>query len=207
MEARLAEAAAAVGADRFVTVIVDPEGAQVARARPAAIVDARMTKRAPRPLPVGPWPVIGLGPGFRCGRDCALVVETMRGPRLGAVLARGEALPDTGVPGPIAGETTRRLLRAPVAGRLRPARRLGDLVEAGETLGTVGGQPLLSPLAGRLRGLIHESVELAAGEKVGDVDPRGAAVDPALVSDKALAVAGGVLEALLRLNAFPARGG
>jgi hypothetical protein len=41
--------------------------------------------------------------------------------------------------------------------------------------------------------------------KVADVDPRGAAIDPYLVSDKGLAIGGGVLEALLRLGIDPDR--
>jgi xanthine dehydrogenase accessory factor len=187
----------------MVTVCVDPEGTELPRLRPDALVDARMIKRAPRPLLAGPWPVIGLGPGFLCGRDADLVIETHRGARMGLVIAAGAAAADTGVPGPVAGETSRRLLRSPAAGRLEPRRRIGELVTEGETVGYVAGIPVLSQLDGLLRGLVHPAVELCVGDKVGDVDPRGAAVDPRLVSDKALAVAGGVLEALLRLRIPP----
>jgi xanthine dehydrogenase accessory factor len=179
-----------------VTVLVDPEATLLPSLDPAAVVDARMTKRPPRPLPLAGRPLIGLGPGFACGRDAALIVETQRGPRLGAVLSEGEAAPDTGVPGEIGGEGARRLLRAPRAGRLEPRREIGDLVGAGETVAFVGGAPVVSLLDGRLRGLAFAGTELRAGEKVGDVDPRGAAVDPRAISDKALAVAEGVLEAL-----------
>jgi len=189
-----------------VGVFVDPEATQLSRLGPAAVIDARMLKRPPPPLPAGLWPVVGLGPGFVCGRDCVLLVETMRGPRLGAVIADGQAAPHTGVPGPVGGETARRLLRAPASGFLVPRRRIGDLVRAGEVLAEVGGRPVVAAIDGLLRGLVHEGTELSAGDKVGDVDPRGVAVDPALVSDKALAVAGGVLEALLRLGVDPARG-
>lgn len=186
-----------------VTVCVDPDGQQLPRLAPEAVIDARMTKRQPRPLPVMGIPVIGLGPGFRCGRDATFVVETHREARLGVLLRSGEAAADTGVPGKLGGETSQRLLRAPAAGQLRPQRRIGDLVEAGETLAHVGGQPLKSNIEGMLRGLIHPKVELSAGDKVGDVDPRGASVDPGQISDKSLAVAGGVLEGLLALNIQP----
>jgi xanthine dehydrogenase accessory factor len=152
-------------------------------------------------------PVIGLGPGFRCGRDARFVVETHRGARLGEVLAEGEAAANTGVPGAVGGETDRRLLRAPAAGRLEPRASIGDLVRAGEVVATVAGVPVTSQIDGRLRGLVHPAAELNRGEKVGDVDPRGAEVDPRKVSDKALAVAGGVLEALLRLGIAPERRG
>jgi xanthine dehydrogenase accessory factor len=82
---------------------------------------------------------------------------------------------------------------------------IGDLVVLGETVGEVGGVAVRAGCAGLLRGLVHPDVELSAGEKVGDVDPRGSAVDPALISDKALAVAGGVLEGLIRLGVVPRR--
>ena len=186
-----------------VQVLVDPEARSLPRLKPAAIVDARLAKKPPVPLPAGEIPVIGLGPGFLCGRDAVFIIETHREARPGAVLERGEALADTGIPGRVGGETSRRLLRSPAAGSLEPKCRLGDLVQAGQELGQVGGRPLRSEIDGLLRGLIHPAVELLAGDKVGDVDPRGAAVDPRQVSDKSLAVAGGVLEALLRLEVLP----
>ena len=190
-----------------VVVVVDPAGTQLRRLCPAVVVDARMTKRPPLPLPEGPWPVIGLGPGFRCGREARFVVETQRGPQLGALLAEGEAAPNSGVPGLVGGEDRRRLLRAPVAGRCVSRHRIGDLVAAQECVGEVDGVPVISRLDGRLLGLIHPEVELSVGEKVGDVDPRGLDVDPTRISDKALAVGGGVLLALAQLGVEPAVAG
>jgi xanthine dehydrogenase accessory factor len=51
-----------------------------------------------------------------------------------------------------------------------------------------------------LRGLLFDGFSVQAGLKVGDVDPRGVAENCFLISDKALAVGGGVLEALLYLG-------
>ena len=82
----------------------------------------------------------------------------------------------------------------------------GEIVEEGMVLGHVGGMPVVSGLSGMIRGLVHPEAELSPGVKVGDVDPRGSAIDPTLVTDKALAVGGGVLEALLRLNILPGQG-
>ena len=96
---RLVPADAAGFAPGEAIVIVDPGATQLPRLRPAAVVDGRMTKQRPVPLPAGPSPVIGLGPGFTCGQEAALVIETQRGPRLGAVIDTGAAAPDTGVPG------------------------------------------------------------------------------------------------------------
>jgi xanthine dehydrogenase accessory factor len=186
-----------------VTVVVDPGASLLPGLEVAAVVDARMTKVSPEPLPAGAVPVVGLGPGFTCGVDAALIIETHREARLGSVIVAGTASSNTGVPGPVGGQKGLRVLRAPVAGHFSPLFEIGDLVEEGMVLGHVGGIPVVSALTGRIRGLVHPEAELSAGTKVGDVDPRGREIDPFLVSDKALAVGGGVLEALLRLKVLP----
>jgi len=202
--ARLATASEAEFRADEVTVLVDPAGEQMPRLAPDAVVDARMTKKPPDFLPAGNAPIIGLGPGFRCGRDARLVVETHREAELGAVIDSGEAVADTGVPGRVGGKTGERLLRSPAAGRLEADAGIGDLVEAGAVVGRVAGHPVRATIAGRLRGLIRSDVELTVGMKIGDVDPRGAAVDPAVISDKALTVGGGVIAALWRLGILSA---
>lgn len=177
-------------------VLVDPTAGQLVRLRPDLVVDARMTKRQALPLPGVSCPVIGLGPGFTCGQDAALVVETVRGPDLGRVVFDGAAAPYSGRPGLVGGRTVTRVLRAPVAGSLAPLVAIGDLVAAGQSVGTVAGQPVKAAIAGLVRGLVHSRAELPAGGKVGDVDPRGEAVDPAALTDKACRVGAGVLRAV-----------
>ncbi len=181
----------------FVPVVVDPDGDLLARLRPEAVVDARMAKRnlgttaADAPL------VVGLGPGFVAGQDTHAVVETQRGSCLGRVIWSGSALADTGVPGDVLGHREERVLRAPRAGLFRGRRPIGDVVRAGEAVGEIDGTPVVAEVSGLLRGLLADGVTVFAGTKVGDVDPRGPSVDPAWVSDKARAVAAGVLEAIL----------
>ena len=53
---------------------------------------------------------------------------------------------------------------------------------------------------GVLRGLIADGTEVRQGMKAGDVDPRGKKEFCYTVSDKALSIGGGVLEAILRLS-------
>jgi len=189
-----------------VAVIVDPDGSLLPGLGVDAVVDARMTKKQPEPLSAAPAPLIGLGPGFTCGLDADLIIETHREARLGVVITAGTAAPDTGVAGLVGGQTGLRVLHAPVAGCLTSLFEIGDLVQEGMVLGHIGGMPVVSGLTGMIRGLVHPEAELLPGAKVGDVDPRGREIDPALVSDKALAVGGGVLEALLRLNVLPDKG-
>lgn len=200
---RLVLPQAAAFEPHHVTVVVDPDAETLARLGASAVIDARITKRTPVALPRGQAPLIGLGPGFTCGENADLIIETHRGARLGEVIAQGSAAPNTGIPGVLGGQSGKRVVRAPVAGHFQARVRLGDMVKAGEILGEMAGIPVASEIDGQVRGLVHPRAELSAGEKVGDVDPRGLDIDPRKISDKALAIGGGVLEALLRLRILP----
>ena len=182
----------------IIPVLVDPDCQSLEQARavnnlPIVLVDARMAKRAPGYDLDFASLIIGLGPGFSAGLDCHAVVETMRGHFLGRVIWEGPAEPDTGLP---EGDPA-RVLRAPVDGIYLPEVQIGVHLEVGERVATVDGIPLLASLRGVLRGSLHPGVQVQRGMKVGDIDPRD---DPRycnFVSDKALAVGGGVLEAIL----------
>ena len=180
-----------------IPVLVDPTLTSLSSLVHEALVDARMTKRAPDVIANAASLVVGLGPGFVAGENCHAVVETMRGHNLGRVLWQGSAQADTGVPSSIAQHGKDRVLRAPAVGRAEPHAEIGRQLKAGDLIAVISGSELRAPFDGVLRGLIHPSVQVAAGMKIGDLDPRN---DPSYcwrVSDKALAIGGGVLEALL----------
>jgi xanthine dehydrogenase accessory factor len=191
------EQAFVVAGSGRVAVVVDPEAEHVARLRPYALVDAIMAKRnVGTHMGMAPC-VIGLGPGFSAGVDVTAVVETNRGPNLGRVYWRGGAEADTGRPGSVHGHGVERVLRAPTAGQLRTRRAIGDVVQEGDVIADVDDLPVPAAFTGMVRGLARDGLEVRRGMKIGDLDPR---LDPTLcllVSDKALAVAGGVLEAIL----------
>ncbi|MBC7223093.1 MAG: EF2563 family selenium-dependent molybdenum hydroxylase system protein [Anaerolineae bacterium] len=181
---------------REVPVLVDEEGTSLPRLRPSVLVDATLCKRDPATR-IGDAPfVVALGPGFRVGVHAHAVVETQRGHYLGRVYWEGQALPDTGEPGEIAGQARLRVLRAPVAGRFQAHRQIGDRVRAGEVVAEVAGHPIRAPFDGVLRGILADGLTVPRGMKVGDVDPRGVVAHCFTISDKALAVGGGVLEAV-----------
>ena len=129
-----------------------------------------------------------------------VVVETNRGHDLGRVILKGAAAPNTGVPGAIGGYTQERVLRAPAAGLFRCVRAIGDTVCVGEAVAYAGEEPVCTQIAGVLRGLLHEGLQVDAGMKVADVDPRCRQEHCFSISDKARAVGGGVVEALLYLG-------
>ncbi len=182
-----------------IALLIDPAGACLAALRPAAVIDAILAKRNLGTRSTDAPIVIALGPGFWAGRDCHAVIETQRGHDLGRILWEGPAQANTGAPAPILGHAADRVLRAPAAGAIVWTTRIGDLVSAGQVLGAVSGQPILAPFAGVLRGAIRPGIPVEAGLKIGDVDPRGEGRAAFTISDKARAIAGGTLQALLIL--------
>jgi xanthine dehydrogenase accessory factor len=186
----------AVLAEGVIPVLVDPDGSAIQQFRPAVVIDARLAKQ-PLDTQIDHAPlVIGLGPGFTVGRECHAVIETNRGHWLGRVYWQGSAEPDTGVPGSINGKTTDRVLRAPDSGFLSQPYPIGSPVKEGAIIAYVNGVPVHAPFDGVLRGII-EDVGITTGLKIGDVDPRARREHCFTISDKSLAIGGGVLEAIL----------
>ena len=195
----------------LVPILVDPDARCLALLSPFCLVDAVMAKRNIGTRASMAPVVIALGPGYRAGpgrgreADAHAVIETMRGHDLGRVIWEGEALADTGCPGEIGGKSAERVLRAPLAGRFRPLKAIGDRVEAGGLVALVaaGGVTtgIPSSFDGILRGILRDGMDVEAGTKVGDIDPRCERGHCFSISDKSRAIAGGVLEALLHLEA------
>lgn len=196
-DAASARAAAQAG---DVAVLVDPEAASAAELAPDALVDAILAKRnlgTRRDMaPV----VVGVGPGFTAQVDCDAAVETMRGHYLGRVYYEGSPIPNTAVPGIIGGYAGERVMRAPADGVFEPCVEIGAEVRAGDVCATVAGEPMCATIDGVVRGLLQAGVQVTAGMKSGDVDPRCHPEYIRTVSDKASAVGGGVLEAILALS-------
>lgn len=184
----------------LIAVLPDPEGSIISELHPDAVVDAILAKKnlgtSIHDAPV----VIGVGPGFTAGVDCHAVVETMRGHYMGRVIHEGSAIPNTAVPGLIGGFAGERVLRAPTDGIFHQLLDIGTVVKQGDVAATVDGQPMLCTLDGVLRGILPDGTPVFQGMKAGDVDPRDVVEHCYTVSDKATAVGGGVLEAILGLT-------
>ena len=184
-----------------IPVMVDPNAAILRNQfltspRSTFVIDARLLKTVPEPLDANIPLHIGLGPGFTAGENCHAVIETRRGHTLGRVYWSGAAQADSGQPD----GDPRRVLRAPDSGVITACAEIGDHLKEGQLIAEIQSEvanrksKIVSPFKGILRGLIHPGIEVTEGMKIGDIDPRD---DPALctlVSDKALAVGGGVLE-------------
>lgn len=190
-----------VAADR-IPVLVDEQAGICQTWKPQVVVDAILAKRNTGTRITDAGTVIGVGPGFMAGVDCHCVVETRRGHSLGRCIWEGGAIPDTGIPGMIGGYGMERLLRAPAEGVFQGAVKIGERVEAGQVVGYVDCReaepvPVAARIRGVVRGLLQDGVVVTEGMKAGDVDPRCQRDHCFTVSDKARAIGGGVLEAIL----------
>ena len=191
----------------IIPVVVDPQASVlrpervegVGELKPTAVVDAIIAKRNTGTKITDAPVVVALGPGFTAGLDAHAVIETNRGHDLGRVILEGQAAPDTGIPGPVMGYASERVVRAPGKGVFRGVKAIGDRVEAGDVVARVGDQLVLAPIFGVLRGLLADGLVVKEGMKVGDVDPRGVREHCFTISDKARALGGSVLEAILYL--------
>ena len=183
--------------ENVIPVIVDPNAESVAALEPTVVVDAILAKRNLGTCIHDAPLVIGLGPGFTAGQDVHAVVETNRGHYLGRVLWTGSAQPNTGTPGSVDEIRHKRVVYAPGEGTFMHQQVIGAVLNEGEIIGWLCGMAVVAPIAGVLRGLIHDRVNVNTRMKIADVDPRGVVDHCWTISDKALAVAGGVLEAVL----------
>ena len=198
-----ADEARALLAQGIVPVLADPGCACREALAPDALVDAILAKRNLGTRITDAPVVVGVGPGFTVGIDCHAAVETMRGHTLGRALYTGSPLPNTGIPGLIGGRSGERVLRAPADGIFEPRMEIGQLVQEGEIAATVNGKPMRCTLTGCLRGLLQGGLQVHEGMKCGDIDPRGQQANCFTASDKATAIGGGVLEALLHFGCLP----
>ncbi len=189
----------ALGGDEVFVSVAPELGDALAAVLPDVLVDARMRKRAQPEAQRGLAPLtIGLGPNFVAGETTDLAIETQWGDALGAVVTRGPTQPLGGEPRAFEGHARDRFVYAPVGGVLRTRAAIAQRVEAGETVATIGDEPLRAPLAGILRGLVHDGVPVAAGAKVIEVDPRGDLSKVHGIGPRPRRIAEGVLEAMAR---------
>jgi xanthine dehydrogenase accessory factor len=180
-----------------IAVMVDPRWRFLKTANIDVVVDAIVAKRNTGSRLTDAPLVIGLGPGFTAGEDVHCIVETQRGHHLGRLIRSGRAAPNSGIPGVIAGFGIERLLRSPVSGIFNTDLVIGDWVSMGQIVGQVTGIPVTARIDGFVRGLLRSGTQVDHGTKLGDIDPRQEISDYRVVSDKARAIGGGVLEAIL----------
>ena len=188
-----------------VPVLVDEDCGCITDLKPDIVIDAIIAKknlgttRDMAPL------TIALGPGFCAGKDVDFVVETKRGHNLGRVISEGYAVPNSGVPGIIAGYGKERVLHAEAEGVLHVIHDIGEVVEKGQVIAEITtpkvNVPVLASLTGLIRGMIRDGFYVTKGFKIADIDPRKEELTNCYtISDKARCIAGSVLELVCRFQ-------
>lgn len=180
-----------------VPVLIDPAGDAIRILHPAVLIDAIIAKRnLGTSRDMAPF-TIALGPGFVAGEDVDCVVETARGHNLARLIYSGSAAPNTGIPGNIEGFTSERVIHSPCSGTFRSVKKIGDIVAKGDVIAEVDGMPVRATIDGMIRGLLHDGLDVPEHFKIADIDPRGSRADYLTCSDKARALGGAVLEAVM----------
>ena len=184
-------------AENKIPVFVDDLMSVIDFLHPETVVNATLAKRnngmtkSMAPL------TIALGPGVIAGKDADVVVETNRGHHLGKLIYDGPAAADTGMPGKVMGYGVERVLRAPCDGIIKHVHDIGTLVKKDDIVCYVDDVPVKAPFIGMIRGMIMNHRHVPKGSKIGDVDPRKDREYCFTFSDKARAIGGAVLEAIL----------
>ena len=190
-----------------VLVLIDPAGDAIRILHPAVLIDAIIAKRnLGTTRDMAPF-TIALGPGFIAGEDVDCVIETARGHNLARLIYSGSAAPNTGIPGNIEGFTSERVIHSPCSGTFRSVKKIGDIVAKGDVIAEVGGMPVRATIDGMIRGLLHDGLDIPEHFKIADIDPRGSRADYRTCSDKARALGGAVLEAVMNYlsGRYPAK--
>ena len=188
----------------YIPLLVDPGLKYLKEYKADVVVDAILAKKNLGTTIDAAEFVIGVGPGFTVGKDCHVVVETMRGHNLARIITKGAAMPNTGVPGIIGGFGKERVLHAPAAGEIHCISKIADIVEKDQVLAWIGDTPVRASLTGVLRGMIRDGFTVPKGMKIADIDPRKEQKKNCFtISDKARCIAGSVLEILLSEGVMP----
>lgn len=185
----------------IIPIAIDEEGNLIEELKPKILVDGILAKKNLGTRREMAEITVAIGPGFVAGEDVDVVVETMRGHKLGTLIFEGSAMPDTGTPGEIAGVTKERVIYSNYSGEIENIKEIGDIVKKGEVIARISGNNVYASIDGLLRGLISDGMKIYKGLKIADIDPRLKEVENyTTISDKARSIGGGVLEAILYMK-------
>ncbi len=181
---------------RALPVVTLPEEELLAAVKFDVVIDAT-SRHATQPADLRPLAptTIGFGPGYEPGCNCHIAIETQWGSAMGEVLRDAPAAARAGGPRLLDGIGGGRFVVAPGPGLWKTRTELGRPVVAGDVVGELGGQPVHAPIAGTMSGLARDGVQVRAGQRVAEVDPRHVPQVHGL-GERPQAVARGVARAL-----------
>ena len=187
-----------------IPILIDPNCEILNNIKPTFLIDAIIAKKNLGTNKSMAKYTIALGPGFTAGKDCDIVIETMRGHNLGRIYLEGEAIPNTGIPGNIGGKEAERVIHASSDGIIENIKNIRDFVREKEVIAYINNNnkkiEVIAPFEGLLRGIIRDGFKVRNGLKIADIDPRKSEYDNCFtISDKARNLGGAVLTAMMYL--------
>lgn len=187
-----------------IPILIDPNCDILKNIKPTFLIDAIIAKKNLGTNKSMAKYTIALGPCFIAGKDCDIVIETMRGHNLGRMYLEGEAIPNTGIPGNIGGKEAERVIHASSNGIIENVKNIGDFVKEKEVIAYINNNnekiEVLATFDGLLRGIIKDGFKVHKGLKIADIDPRKSEYDNCFtISDKARNLGGSVLTAMMYL--------
>lgn len=187
-----------------IPILIDPNCEILNHIKPTFLIDAIIAKKNLGTNKSMAKYTIALGPGFTAGKDCDIVIETMRGHNLGRMYLEGEAIPNTGIPGNIGGKEAERVIHASSDGIIENIKNIGDFVREKEVIAYINNDnkkiEVIAPFEGLLRGIIRDGFKVRNGLKIADIDPRKSEYDNCFtISDKARNLGGAVLTTMMYL--------
>lgn len=137
------------------------------------LVDARMQKHCAAPDYRGVARVtVGLGPLFRVGINCDIAVET-KPTRNGYIVTAGSTDEADGISSRLGGVGPERFVYSDRSGRWHTPVDIGAPAFSRFVLGHLDGRPVHAPLDGTVRGVVRDGLQVPAGVKLVEIDPRG----------------------------------
>ncbi|HUB63356.1 MAG TPA: xanthine dehydrogenase [Methylocella sp.] len=160
------------------------------------LVDARLQKYQVTPdlRPLARF-TIGLGPGFTAGANCDFAIET-RPAKTGRIIEQGATDEADGVARRLGSAGAERFVYSAMPGRWHTAIEIGTRIFKDFIIGHLGGEAVRAPFDGILRGVVRDGIEVPAGVKLLEVDPRGRAANWTGTDSRARTIATAVSKAV-----------
>lgn len=194
--AKDAEDAKRLLAQGIVPVLIDPDYMEARKLCPDVLVDAIIAKKNLGTKITDAPLVVGIGPGFTAHENCHFCVESNRGHDMGRTIYDGSPEPDTATPGNVGGFAQERIIRATADGIWHPVVKITDVVKEGDLVAYAGETPVYAKMSGIVRGMMPEGTPTRLGLKSGDIDARCKVENCFTPTDKANAIAGGIMEGI-----------
>jgi xanthine dehydrogenase accessory factor len=161
-----------------------------------ALIDARMQKyRVNTDFRGLARLTLGLGPGFSVDANCDVAIET-RPAKNGRIVYQGPTDAADGIPGNLGNAGSERFVYSTNPGLWHSAIEIGARTFRDFVVGYLDGEAVAAPFDGVVRGIVRDGMEVPAGVKLLEVDPRGRHARWTGIDDRGRTIAKATLNAI-----------